>query len=99
MQFGAVTETTTLDDDGSTLSVKKNYSAGNVIGAIRKRFEIRCKVRDAKQEMEEFLQFSDDIRANKDIKREAALRFEYTGHGNENGYYYVVKCWTEIVNQ
>jgi len=93
MRFGKQTETTTLDDDGSTVSVENNIIDYKTVRPIRKRYEYRVRVADKKEEMTEYLKFSDSL--TKD-RLDPEFRLEYTRHGNEHGYYYVIKCWSTL---
>lgn len=90
-QFGKVERTTTLDDNGSTLTESASIHDGHEID-VKTRFEMRVKVQSEKDVLTEFLRF----RAETEKMTKTEFRIEHTAPGNEHGYFYVVKCWTEV---
>jgi hypothetical protein len=94
MKYGLERITTTLDENGSTLTTITNIREFKEVKPTRKYFEIREKVTDKKQEMTEFLKFSESM---DDKKLDPAFKLERTRDGDEKGYYYVIKCWTEVI--
>ncbi len=92
MKHGKQRETTTLDENGSTLTVEYNVKDYKTMKPIRKYFEYRERVKDKKEETVEYIKFSDMVAD----KLDAAFRIEHTKDGDDKGYYYVVKCYTEL---
>lgn len=90
-RYGSTKETQTIDTVGSTITVERNIVDGQTIKPIRKHYEYRERVKDKKEEMTEYLRFSSSL---DDTKLDPIFKLEHTKHGKENGYYYVVKCWT-----
>jgi hypothetical protein len=90
MKYGSETTTTTLDDDGSTLSIKTNYKDGTPMPETFKTYSIRVKVSNEQQQTEEMLRFSVESAGKLDpsfhIERKVS-----------NPTWYIVKCWTELV--
>lgn len=87
MKFGAETTTTTLDDEGSTLSVKVSYKNGVLMPKIFKTYNVRVKVSNDQQQTEEMLRFA----------VETAGKLDPSFHiDKKDGSWYVIKCWTEL---
>lgn len=94
MRFGTEHETTTLDDNGSTLKVSRKVH-DYIVTSTTKRYEIRVKVRNEQQELEELLKFKKDL-ADKGLNKSNTQYWtEHTKTADEQGYYYVVKVWEE----
>lgn len=91
--FGKVTEEQALDSEGSVLKIETNYQNGVPRLPKYRHVEYRIRVRDSKEEMTEFLKFSDE----KVGKLKSNFFTETTPQGEADGWYYVVKCWTEAV--
>lgn len=106
MKFGTEKTTTDLDDIGSTGSLVNIYRDGEVAKSY-KQFKIRVKVADTQQEMAEFIRWSDDMREK---RKDGTLVLERTEDNlmptftvqyprfDNDGSYFVVRCWTETVN-
>lgn len=95
VQYGSEKTQTILDADDSTETIERNIVDFKITGPIRHRFEKRVKVTNAKDEMTEYLRFSDMLDDGK-TKLDPEFRIEYTAQGKVKGFYYVVKCWTEL---
>lgn len=106
MRFGIEKSTTTTDDLGSTITIMRKIRDYEVMKTY-KQIKNRVKVRDAKEEMAEYLKHTDKIREKKDLgillatDRDdptlvPAFTIEYPKH-NVDGTYFVVSSWTEIV--
>lgn len=103
MNYGTEKITTTLDDQGSTLTVINKIHGGNV-SKTYKQFCIRVKVMDAKEEMSEYLKHAEAIRAKKaagtllikddDPTLLPTFKVEYPKF-NEDGSYFIVRTHTE----
>jgi hypothetical protein len=93
LDFGVEKETTTLDDSGSTVTVERKWMNSTIVKPVRRYYEHRVKVKDKKEEFAEYIKFSDGL--TKD-KLDPAFRVEHTKHGDETGYYFVVKCYTTL---
>ncbi len=94
MQFGKEEIITQLDDEGSTVTEERHIVNFKTNYPVRKRYERKVRVKDKKEEMTEYLKFSDSLDGT---KKDPSFRIESSKHGEENGYYYIVKCWTELV--
>lgn len=92
MRYGSERITTTLDAEGSTLTVETKYKEHQVMPPIRKEYQIRIKVKDKKQELEEYLRFSDETKD----KIDPQFKIEHSAIGNQQGFYYVVKVYTVL---
>lgn len=93
MRYGKERSTTTLDDNGSTQTEERNIVDYQTVNPIRKYYEYRVKVKDKKEEMTEYLKFTDSL---DESKLDPNFKIERSKHGNDNGYYFVVKCYTEL---
>ena len=90
MKYGAETTTTTLDDDGSTVSVKINYKDGVPMPETFKTYNIRVRVSSDQQQTEEMLRFA--------IESSGKLEPSFHIERKENyPTWYIVKCYTELV--
>jgi hypothetical protein len=95
MRFGTERTQNTLDKEGSTVTAERNIVDFKVVTPVRHRYEMRVKVRNSKDELTEYLKFSDSLDGGK-TKLDPGFRIEYTRQGNADGYYFVVKCWTVL---
>lgn len=96
IQFGKESEAKTLDENGSTVTTVRDFLNGEVKRPIKKHYEIRVRVTNQKEEQQEYLEFSDDV--NRDpSKLDPYFRLEKSALGKQNGYYYVIKCYTVLV--
>lgn len=91
--YGKVTETNTLDSNGSTVSLETNYQGGHVRLPRYRHYEYRERVKDSKEESAQYFKFL----AEKEGKLKTNFHTERTKIGDSEGWYYVVKCWTEAV--
>lgn len=87
--YGKHIMTTHLDDNGSTLTTTKGYRP--VGEYVTNRYEIRVKVRNEKEELEQYLAFQKE----KLGKKYPEFKIETSHTGDQEGFYYVVKAWTE----
>jgi hypothetical protein len=95
LQHGSKETTKILDNDGSTEVTTIHLKDGDKVGRERVRFNLRTRVHSTKEELEHYLHFSDDIHAKKNMK-DPEFRIEFTKNGDEHGYWFIVKCWTEV---
>lgn len=99
MKYGNTKEVTVIDDEGSTVAI--NYDTHD--GATRPTFKetrIKVKVRNLKEEMHEYLQYTGEASRAKDAgesKEPIGFEYERNNHGKMHGYYYVIKCWREKI--
>ncbi len=91
MKFGTISETRTLDGNGSTVKVERKYVDGTVNKPVRRYYQYRTKVNNKKEEMTEYMKFSDSL---DETKLDPGFSIERTTHGNVNGYYFVIKSYT-----
>ncbi len=92
MQYGKEVTVSQLDDQGSLHTKERNVRAGDNVYPIRHHWEMRIKVKNDQQELQEYLAFSDELKGGK--KLDPAFRIE--GKDSAKPFYYVVKCWTEL---
>lgn len=81
--------TKNLDTNGSVLITTKGYR--NHMEDVTNTYEIRVKVHNEKEELEQYLAFQKE----KLGKKFPQFRIEHSRNGDSDGYYYVVKVWTE----
>ncbi len=93
-QFYTETDKRVLDEQGSSITVIRKVHAG-MDKSIKRRYEVRVRVSDSKQELEEFLRF----RAETEDKLDQSFNIEDYGLRKEKGHYYIIKCWTESGGQ
>lgn len=91
--YGKTIDTEYLDTDGSSLSVETNYQKGVVRLPKFRHYEYRVRVKDAREEMTEYLRFCEE----KVGKKNTDFRTEETQQGKAEGWYYVIKAWTEVI--
>ena len=93
IQFGKIK--TTKVEGSLTSHIEANMVEGVAVTPKRVRYEERIRVRNAKEEQEEFLRFSDFVHSspNADLLS-PEFRIEYSKQGQKEGYYYIVKCWS-----
>lgn len=89
IQYGKRIETTQLDENGSFVTNETTVMDFRPVDN-RQRFEIRVRVANQQEELAEYLRFRDETKH----MRNAEFRIEHTGKANEQGYYYIVKCYT-----
>lgn len=89
-RFGKITETKIEGD--KTEIVQKNVIRGEVKLPVRKRYEERFRVESQKEELELYLQFSNELNKDKAML-DPAWRIERIPKSND---YYVVKCFTKL---
>lgn len=90
LRFGKEEEVTVLDEHGSTLTI------GNTVhdykpGQTYKKYQVRVKVQNQRQEFEEFMRFQTETEG----KIDPSFHRKYNKVGDDKGYYYVIKKWTE----
>lgn len=102
MRFGIERLTTSLDNNGSTLTIINTIREGKVIKSYKQRNE-RVKVFNSKEEMAEYLKHAELIRdkrklgllvTKEDPSLQPTFKVEYPKY-DEDGSYFVVKSWTE----
>lgn len=91
IKYGRVERQSSIDGVGSKMIQSATLHNGNETD-VKTRFEMRVRVTNEKEVLEEFLRFRAETR---DMTK-AEFRIEHTAIGNKDGFFYVVKCWTEI---
>lgn len=85
-----------LDEHGSSRLTIRHLREGKPIGKVRISYEWRKPVHSEQEEHEEYLQFS--ARTMKDSSmREPSFKLEGLDSFASKGFYYIVRCWYEIV--
>lgn len=96
MEFGKIV-IQGLDENGNYAETEQNIVDGMVNSPISQTIEERVKVADLKEEMEEYVKFSNFIhQEGKNIIR-PMFKIENSRNSRKNGYYYIVKCYTKLV--
>lgn len=95
IDYGSREFISTIDSEGSTVSRTEAIQDGKVMHPVKVRKRIRIKVKNAQQELEEYLRFSDEVKEAGAKWTDIAFGIERTRHGDQNGFYYIVKCYTE----
>ena len=91
MEYGQIEDEVQLDGDGSTVTIERNYVQRKLAKPVRRRYKYRVRVTNKKEEMAEYLKFTDSLT---DDKLDPAFTIERSKHGDANNYYFVVKCYT-----
>lgn len=89
IQYGKQIDSTILDEEGSIVIEEKTIMDFKEVDN-KQRFEIRVKVFNEKEELAEFLKFRDETRNMTNVE----FKIEHTKKANDQGFYYVVKCYT-----
>lgn len=89
-RFGKITETKINGD--TTEIVQKNVIRGEVKLPVRKRYEERFRVQNQKEELEQYLKFSDEVNNDKTML-DPAWRIERIPKTTD---YYVIRCYTKL---
>lgn len=105
MKYGTMETTTVTDDLGSTVTSIQKIREGAVAKAYQKHAP-RYRVANKKEEMTEYIRFTDLLTKKRLLNRLVikdedpttmpAFRIEYPKY-DVDGSYFVVMCWTEIV--
>lgn len=91
LKYGKVERESSIDGVGSKMIQSATLHNGNETD-VKTRFEIRVRVKDEKAVLTEFIKF----RMETEHMTKAEFRIEHTAIGNKDGFFYVVKCWTEV---
>lgn len=94
VQYGATEVAKVTDEHGSTETIKENIRDWSTISPIRRVYEIRRKVTNQNEELEEYSLFSNDTLSD---TTKLDISFRVDRHGFETrGYYYITKCYTQL---
>jgi hypothetical protein len=93
--FGNTKTTNILDDKGSTVTLEKNIVNNEVKKPIRQHYEWKTRVHNQIEEHQAYLSFSDELAHDKTML-DPSFRIEKTKIGNDNGYYYVIRAYTQL---
>ena len=96
MEFGKISTTKILDDEGSTVTECENVFDSQPVKPIRRTYEIRTRVNSQSKEHTAYIKFSDDLLHDK-TKLDPYFRIERTISGDKEGYYYVVCVYTQLI--
>ena len=91
VKYGRVERTSKIDGIGSKMIQSATMHNGNETD-VKTRFEIRVKVESEKDVLTEFIKFRTETKN----MTKAEFKIEHTAIGNKDGFFYVVKCWTEV---
>lgn len=95
MHFGKIT-TQHFSKDGDYIEIAENIADGVVTPPIIRTTETRAKVHNIEEEIEEYRKFSEMVRSTPNILR-PVFKIDFAKHNRDADYYYVVKCYTELV--
>lgn len=91
IKYGRVERTSKIDGVGSKMIQSATLHNGNETD-VKTRFEVRVRVESEKDVLTEFIKFRTETKN----MTKAEFRIEHTAIGNKEGFFYVVKCWTEV---
>lgn len=91
IKYGKVERESKIDGVGSKMIQSATLHNGNETD-VKTRFEVRVRVESEKDVLTEFLRF----RAETKDMTKAEFRVEHTAIGNKDGFFYIIKCWTEV---
>ena len=91
VKFGKIINTYTIDPEGSTVTEEQNMNQGVPIGALKRRIEMRVRVKNRVHEFEEYMLFSESLKPDM-----LDPVFKIENNDPTKDYYHVVKCWTKI---
>lgn len=97
MDFGTEEITTTIDDNGSSVTVRKNYVRGDIVRPVKHYYAMKKRVHTQAEEHQAFLEFSDQVSKDPTML-DPAFKYEKSKLGDTNGYYNVVLCYTKLEN-
>lgn len=95
IKFGEVNKTRVIDQEGSTATTQVIYTDGEPKMPQRVRYEFRSRVKNERQEQQEYLDFSNEVSSNL-MMLDPIFKLERTKRTLENGYYYIVRCYTTL---
>lgn len=93
--FGNTKTTTIIDKEGSTKTAEKNIVAGDVKLPVRQHYAWKVRVHSQKEEHQAIISFSDELQKDKTML-DPSISWDFTKIGNANGYYYLVKHYTQL---
>lgn len=93
--YGAKDTTHVIDDEGSTRTTARNIVNDEIVRPVRQRYEIKTRVHNQREEHEAYLKFSDEFARDRSML-DTYVKIEHSKVGDQNGYYYVVKCYTQL---
>lgn len=96
IKYGGTETTYTLDEHGSTITDVRNFHGGNMIETCSKRYKLRVKVHNDREEQEEYAKFSKLI-SEDDTVIDPTFRIEKSKLTPQKGYYFVVKEYTVLM--
>lgn len=94
VKYGKIEQHKPMDANGSKLIETWTMHDGNETDT-KTKFEIRVRIHNEKELLAEFMKW----RAETGHMTNAEFRIEHTAIGNKEGFYYAVKCWTEVGRQ
>lgn len=92
IQYGTEEVTKIIDDNGSTETTTTKHHAG-VTTVTSRRMSIRH--RTDKTNLAQLTKIAEAL-LNDPLKMDAELKLERTKHGELNGYYHIVECYTVL---
>lgn len=95
VKYGKVETARVLDNNGSTETTQENFNNGLVNTPVRRRYEIKERVTNDKEEFEQYARFSRELEKDKTML-DPAFKIERSKLGDANGYYYTVWCFTRL---
>lgn len=90
IRYGKITDT--YQNGDTTVNTEATYRDFDIAPPIRRRFERRVMVANQKEEIEEYLRFSDKMHKYPAV--DVMWRIEHSNRHDNN--YYVIECWTEL---
>lgn len=93
IRYGSENTTTAIDEEGSTIETERKFNNYQV-AATRKHFKVRVRVNNEQEQADEFAKFVSTLTSE---KLDTSFSILHTEAGDQAGWWYVVKAWTEIV--
>lgn len=94
MEYGKITERVKVDSN-TEVDAEYVYREGEST-LIRRRYERRLLVHNKKDEITEYLKFTDAVDKYRFELKDVAFKIEYGKDARTNGDYYVIECWTQL---
>lgn len=96
VEFGKVETTEVIDNDtGSLMTATENMHEGKLVLPVRRRYHIKVRVYNQKEQDQAYVEFSRQLSGDTGML-EPEFKTERNRRGDDNGYWYAVKCYTRL---
>lgn len=93
IQYGSDESTKIIDDNGSTETIMYNYAGGERVSPTSRKYRIYH--RTDKTDIATLERIAKNL-INDPLKLDASLGLDKTKHGERDGYYNIVECYTVL---